>query len=1289
MGSKGGGQMQPMAMNVGTQNQQTTNRPDPFAYGAYQDVISRAQAASRTPYQAYGGERVAGFTPDQLAAFQGVRNLQGVAGNLYNQATGAAQNVLGALDPSQFMQNVQQYMSPYLSNVAAATMANLGQQQARERSDLTSRAIRSGALGGDRAGMERAELARTQGLASGQTLGDLLSRGYQSAADQYNKALGYGLTGATTLGGLASAGQQAALQGLQGLLGTGAQQQSMQQALNDVAYQNFLQQQAYPYQQLSWLSGIVGANAPNMGGTSSSTGTKVAQEYQAMPSLGSQIMGGLTTLGGLAAPTLANAIMPGLGSAITAGIGAMGGPSPFPSRGYNAQYAADGGAIDDVALGQIAQRNEMDPDLTLNPYPEMRADGGSIGSSITDPLIREKMFGMLPYGGMTSSISPELIAMNRPQGWKPPQIMEMEDTKFRKTEQRPTAIQGFTSGLKAALSPKTEERKPAAYGGFQGGYGYAPRFGGYGKGAGFSPFAANRAMTMASGSDNLVPNPAGGPDVPASQLAFMQGQQPAPSTTQEPTPQNFGQPQNQQQGFSPQLGMLLQSLFGGYGGGFGGGFGGYGKGAGFNPFGSQVPMPGTRGAFNPMIARAGGGSVRPGYKNGLTVEDYLPALAMGESGGSEDPYRVIGPKTKYGRALGKYQVTEANVPSWAEEAGFGRLTPDEFLANDKAQEAIARMKFAEYMNKSGLEGDAAAREASKMWFAGPGYKKNLGAKDVLGTSINEYENRFMKNLGRPGATPTAGFADNVVAMDRGDEDNVVATDQKPEEGGFKITPEMQMGIIGAGLGMLANRSPFMGVGVGEGGLHGLETYMQAVQQKRANEQLAAQQENIKSEIAQRTAETGLKQRQLQMLLDSDAAVKQILYGTPAPKKTAALDTEAGPVVASDEGAKGEVGAPTDLPGAGYAETGEPKKNVVAVDPQSSMDDVAPEWDPRRLAKIAIATMQSNPQLSAKAFETLAKIQETGMVYDRQGNPIPLPGYLEKKAAIAGTEEAAREAAKAPYTLVDVQDPDGTVRKVPQSELMKKKQEGAKEVGFGAGSTPGGELTQEGAGVVSQQPKIRIEGQDDLRKSAKEGLEKYQERQIQKEKLLVMADILSSYQPGKFEEQKVGLINSLRSAGIPLTQEEIDRATNYETFTKEAMQVMFKQIQALGGKVLATEIESMKQASPSASLQPESNRKIIGEMIGLLNYEDKYFEDFVDWREKNKTAWDATKWAKDWIKNNNPKTFIQESTSSIAAKGVAPPSRDKLKVGERYMIKNMQGKMVPGEWTGKGFREVKQ
>ena len=115
---------------------------------------------------------------------------------------------------------------------------------------------------------------------------------------------------------------------------------------------------------------------------------------------------------------------------------------------------------------------------------------------------------------------------------------------------------------------------------------------------------------------------------------------------------------------------------------------------------------------------------------------------------------------------------------------------------------------------------------------------------------------------------------------------------------------------------------------------------------------------------------------------------------------------------------------------------------------------------------------------------------------------------------------------------------------------------------------------------------------------------------------------------------------------------------------------------------------METASPSASLQPETNKKIIGEMLGLLNYEDKYFEDFVNWRDSNPSAYDATKWSTDWVKNNKPKTFINESTQGINIKTEktqpsrqAQPAKDKLPIGYKQ---EKDGVMY--RWDGQRFVE---
>lgn len=104
-----------------------------------------------------------------------------------------------------------------------------------------------------------------------------------------------------------------------------------------------------------------------------------------------------------------------------------------------------------------------------------------------------------------------------------------------------------------------------------------------------------------------------------------------------------------------------------------------------------------------------------------------------ESGGN---YRALGPNTGGDRAYGRYQVMGANIPSWSQDALGRSLTPDEFLADDKAQDAVFNHRFGGYRKKYGSAG------AARAWFAGEGGMNNRGAKDVLGTSVDDYERKF-------------------------------------------------------------------------------------------------------------------------------------------------------------------------------------------------------------------------------------------------------------------------------------------------------------------------------------------------------------------------------------------------------------------------------------------------------------------------------------------------------------------------------------------------------------------
>ena len=279
MGSKGGS----------TTN--TTNQPPKEVMEMYKYITSQGKELQQKPYEGYSGQLVAPLNPIQEQSIAQVQN-SSQAASPYLQGAGASTAAAGyGYTPQGFQQGVGQYMSPYMQNVVQGTMANLAENQAQQRNYLTNKLISGGAFGGDRGGVMAAELARQQQLATGKTIGDLLQGGYTQAADLYNKGLAGQLTSAAQFGDIGTKLQGSQLSGAEALGKAGSVPYSIAQAQNAANYQQFAQQQAYPFQSLGFLANIASGLGGGMGGSSSTTTPG--------PSALGQILGGLTTLGSL------------------------------------------------------------------------------------------------------------------------------------------------------------------------------------------------------------------------------------------------------------------------------------------------------------------------------------------------------------------------------------------------------------------------------------------------------------------------------------------------------------------------------------------------------------------------------------------------------------------------------------------------------------------------------------------------------------------------------------------------------------------------------------------------------------------------------------------------------------------------------------------------------------------------------------------------------------------------------------------------------------------------------
>lgn len=109
------------------------------------------------------------------------------------------------------------------------------------------------------------------------------------------------------------------------------------------------------------------------------------------------------------------------------------------------------------------------------------------------------------------------------------------------------------------------------------------------------------------------------------------------------------------------------------------------------------------------------------------------------------------------KAWGAYQVRGNNIPTWTQQYYGQRLTPQQYLNNRAAQDAVFRGEFGRLQNKYGPNG------AARAWFAGEGGMNNLGADDGA-TTVSQYSKKFNQYYGdganAPGAgMPTNGFAD--------------------------------------------------------------------------------------------------------------------------------------------------------------------------------------------------------------------------------------------------------------------------------------------------------------------------------------------------------------------------------------------------------------------------------------------------------------------------------------------------------------------------------------------------
>lgn len=310
LGDGGGGSSQPA--NTTSTTTQTSELPE-WARGYAKEALAKGQAltdVNQNPYQQYTQPRIAGFSPMQQQAMQNAAGMT-VAPQI-GQGTAAAVgaglggfDVAGQANVGGFQNQVGGYMSPYIQNVLDPQLQELRRQYGITGVQQQGAATQAGAFGGSREAIMAAENARNLGTAQSQAIGQAYNQAFTNAQNQYNQNLqnrlaGYGLAGQMA-GQLGQLGQQQYQQGMginQLQAQYGGQQQALQQQGLTQAYQDFINQQNYPYKQLGFMSDLIRGLPLGQQST--------AAVYQPPGSISGQIAGlgmgalGLSQLGRLA-----------------------------------------------------------------------------------------------------------------------------------------------------------------------------------------------------------------------------------------------------------------------------------------------------------------------------------------------------------------------------------------------------------------------------------------------------------------------------------------------------------------------------------------------------------------------------------------------------------------------------------------------------------------------------------------------------------------------------------------------------------------------------------------------------------------------------------------------------------------------------------------------------------------------------------------------------------------------------------------------------------------------------
>ena len=273
-----------------------TNLPE-YVRPYFERLLQRTETESKRDYEPYQGQRIADVSQDILASEDRVR---GIADQGLPEIQASLDRFQRSMDfqPRQFTgEEVGKYMSPDMDEVIARQKQGATEDYLAQLPQGAAQAISAGAFGGSREGVQRG-IAQSKFL---DRLADIEATGRQQAFDkaaglfQADRAADVqaeqlGLGAATQFAGLGERRRMGAIDDAKLLETIGKAGMGREQAGLDLAYQDFVRQQAFPQERLGLFSSVL----RGIPVTPSQTSTT----YQPFDPLGRALGLGLTALGG-------------------------------------------------------------------------------------------------------------------------------------------------------------------------------------------------------------------------------------------------------------------------------------------------------------------------------------------------------------------------------------------------------------------------------------------------------------------------------------------------------------------------------------------------------------------------------------------------------------------------------------------------------------------------------------------------------------------------------------------------------------------------------------------------------------------------------------------------------------------------------------------------------------------------------------------------------------------------------------------------------------------------------